>query len=290
MFQDGDKSPLKLTEDGTQPSSRGTRSAGVKSEEELDVEVSKVTQDIDRPTSTVKFSAHLEVADIPSRSMSSLGPSRMSLMDEHGKPSRTSIATVATATEGMVFGRDAVIEREKINEEAKNTFAVMDLRYRDMIQDLIDLDNAFELGLMSGSRQEFEDKIQGMKIVQTPPNSASKKAMVELHMKAGESVVENKELEQLDDTSGEKDFKEEVKIVDGAPTYEQASVISMKETEIEKDTVELLEKMDKQEAKHLEVRFIDTEITSVETAKPLKEKSDIEIVVTDSSPKKSSDL
>ena len=135
----------------------------------------------------MKFAETLEVADIPSRSMSSLGPSRLSLMDEHGKPSRTSVTTGTTGTEGMVFGRDAVIEREKINEEARNTFAVMDMRYKDMVQDLIDLDNAFELGLLEGSRQDFEKKIQSMRIIKTPPTRSGDKCKVELAVKKSTS-------------------------------------------------------------------------------------------------------
>ncbi|XP_052772793.1 HEAT repeat-containing protein 4-like isoform X2 [Mya arenaria] len=178
--KEGEKSPCKSGEEEHQPSS-GSRSPGTKSEEEVEGEIARVTQELERPTSTVKFASHLEVADIPNRSRSSLGPSRLSLMDEHGRPSRTgTMMTGTTGTEGMVFGRDAVVEREKINEEARNTFAVMDGWYQDMLQDLIDLDNAFELGLSADSRQEFEEKIQKVRVSKTPPTSKDGMAKVEV--------------------------------------------------------------------------------------------------------------
>ena len=152
--------------------SQGSQTPVRDTEDETEGEVTQVT-DTERPSSTVKFASHLEVADIPSRSMSSLGPSRLSLMDDTGKPSRSSRATATT--DGMVFGRDAVVEREKINEEARNTFAVMDARYQDMVQDLIELDNAFELGLTDGDRKLFEKRISNVRIVKTPPSSATAK-------------------------------------------------------------------------------------------------------------------
>lgn len=287
FFQDEETSGAKSTEEATQPSSLGTRSSGVKSAEEVDKEISKVTHDQERPTSTVKFSSHLEVADIPSRSQSSLGPSRLSLMDEHGKPSRTSITTGTTGNEGMVFGRDAVIEREKINEEARNTFAVMDLRYRDMIQDLIDLDNAFELGLLSGSRQEFEEKIQGMRIVKTPPTSAGDKSKVELHIKERSSAanVDKHDLDNVVDKPSEKQTED---------SLENTGKTARDENSIPEDTDETVKDKStgcKNDPSQTDVngKADVMESSSVGSAKLRKEKSDIEIVVTDVSEEKKVD-
>lgn len=254
---------MKSSEEGHQPSSLGTRSPGAKSEEEADVEVSKVTLEPERPTSTVKFASHLEVADIPSRSRSSLGPSRLSLMDEHGKPSRTSVTTGTTGTEGMVFGRDAVVEREKINEEARNTFAVMDLRYKDMVQDLIDLDNAFELGLLSGSRQDFEDKIQGMKIVKTPPSSAGGKATVEVQVK-----------DNVQDTDMDKRAKAEV-----CDTEENIQDISETEAGINADEIQSTDNVTN--VGNDVAKESDTDKPESSKGNITREKSDIDIIVTD---------
>jgi len=240
-----------------------------RSEEELEGEITRATQEVERPTSTVKFAAHLEVADIPVRSNSSLGPSRMSLMDDNGKPSRSGTTlTGTTGTEGMVFGRDAVIEREKINEEARNTFAVMDGWYQDMIQDLIDLDNAFELGLSADSRQEFEEKIQKVRLIKTPPTSKGGKAKVEVKIDEGEpksQTNDNGTVSKLQLIKG-KEADEDL----GKPQ-------AIEGKEADKD-------MDKAVSK-------DTSITrkSGETASEIKatdspivdrEKSDIEIIVT----------
>lgn len=234
------------------PSSLRSKSPGVRSD--IEGEVAKATQDGERPTSTVKFAEMLEVADIPSRSRSSLGPSRMSLMDEHGKPSRTSVTTGTTGTEGMVFGRDAVVEREKINEEARNTFAVMDLRYRDMVQDLIDLDNAFELGLADGNRQDFEKKIQNMRIIKTPPTSNGDKGKVELAVKKSDNKTQQTDNKEVTDQSrAEKGVEEDI------------------EDNIDKIT----EKVEADEGKDLTNK--EPAVVSGET----KDQSKIEIVVTE---------
>ncbi|KAH3789090.1 hypothetical protein DPMN_167259, partial [Dreissena polymorpha] len=189
------KTPLKSSEDDGRPSTWGSRSQGVKSEDDLEGEISKVTLEPERPASTVKFASHLEVNAIPSRSRSSLGPSRLSLMDEQtGKPSRSGTMMTGTTGEGMVFGRDAVVEREKISEKARNTFAVMDAWYDDMVQDLIDLDNAFELGLTSGSRQDFEEKIRNVRVIKTPPATKGERPKVELAVKTSVGSADKKDL------------------------------------------------------------------------------------------------
>ncbi|XP_060595193.1 uncharacterized protein LOC132749447 isoform X3 [Ruditapes philippinarum] len=256
-------------------SSLRSRSAGIRSE--VEGEIVKATQDFDRPTSTVKFAETLEVADIPSRSMSSLGPSRMSLMDEHGKPSRTSMTTGTTGTEGMVFGRDAVVEREKINEEARNTFAVMDMRYKDMVQDLIDLDNAFELGLLEGDRQDFEKKIQSMRIIKTPPTKNGDKEKVELAVKkssSGVSVTEkpSKDAAQSSEVSVSNVPDVNSEVIEGnkeVPEVKSEVIAGNKVEETKKDK-ENEEEMDKQE---LPDNKASSETNVV--------KSDVEIVVTE---------
>ena len=127
----------------------------------------------------VKFASHLEVADIPRRAGSALS-SRLSFMED-GTVKQSRMSNITGGTENMVFGREAVIEREKINTEARNTFAVMDARYQDMVNDLIDLDNAFELGLMNGnSREEFEKRIQNVRIIKTPPRRPQDPPQIEL--------------------------------------------------------------------------------------------------------------
>ncbi|XP_053407054.1 uncharacterized protein LOC123546772 isoform X2 [Mercenaria mercenaria] len=258
-----DEKRAKSSEEDKLPSSLTSRSPGIRSE--VDEEIVKATQDIERPTSTVKFAETLEVADIPSRSMSSLGPSRISIMDEHGKPSRTSMMTGTTGTEGMVFGRDAVVEREKINEEARNTFAVMDVRYRDMVQDLIDLDNAFELGLTDGNRQDFEKKIQNMRIIKTPPTKNGEKGKVELAVKgASDKKVTGKSSKEVTD-----DLQE---------SNEKVSVDSKEEVLGENEHVDVKDKemaaaLDKQELTDKDSKVIPTEINGVQ--------SEVEIVVTE---------
>lgn len=242
------------------PSSLRSRSPGVRSD--FEGEVAKATQDVERPTSTVKFAEMLEVADIPSRSRSSLGPSRMSLMDEHGKPSRTSVTTGTTGTEGMVFGRDAVVEREKINEEARNTFAVMDLRYRDMVQDLIDLDNAFELGLADGNRQDFEKRIQSMRIIKTPPTSNGDKGKVELAVKKSDNKTQ-----QTDKLSKE--------VTDGIKEPDHSRADKRVEEDVEDNKDKTVEKVDADEGKDLTDK--EPAVVSGET----KDQSKIEIVVTE---------
>ena len=122
----------------------------------------------------------------------------MSYMDDGSvKHSRLSAATMGTET--LVFGRDAVLEREKINNEARNTFAVMDLRYQDMVDDLIELDNAFELGLLNGNREEFEKRIQNVRIIKTPPKRPQELPRIELTVDDGVSEIHaDDKLEELE--------------------------------------------------------------------------------------------
>ena len=151
----------------------------------------------DRPTSVVKFASHLEVADIPRRSNSPIS-SRLSFMDE-GTAKTSRMSNITGGTENMVFGREAVIEREKINTEARNTFAVMDARYQDMVNDLIELDNAFELGLMNGDREEFEKRIQNVRIIKTPPKRPQDLPRIELTFDEAISFDKEEEVKSRSD-------------------------------------------------------------------------------------------
>lgn len=124
------------------------------------------------------------------------------------KSSRMSTATAGN--ENMVFGRDAVIEREKINNEARNTFAVMDARYQDMVNDLIELDNAFELGLTNGNREEFEKRIQNVRIVKTPPKRPHELPRIELTVDEVIPVVNGEEISEVQEKS--EDLKDTEKL------------------------------------------------------------------------------
>ena len=166
----------------------------------------------ERPTSMVKFASHLEVADIPRRASSALS-SRISFMED-GTIKHSRMSNITGGTENMVFGREAVVEREKINTEARNTFAVMDARYQDMVNDLIELDNAFELGLMNGDRDEFEKRIQNVRIVKTPPKRPQDLPKIEL------TVDEVIPIDKEETVSSIKDKSEKSKNTDKEPAQD----------------------------------------------------------------------
>ena len=172
----GSQTPAKETETDAGDTEEDTE-LSKDSDKEKSIEL-RLKSDTERPTSVVKFASHLEVADIPRRSATPLS-SRMSFMED-GTVKHSRLSTATVGTENMVFGRDAVLEREKINNEARNTFAVMDQRYQDMVDDLIELDNAFELGLLDGNREEFEKRIQNVRIVKTPPKRPQELPRIEL--------------------------------------------------------------------------------------------------------------
>ena len=131
---------------------------------------------------------------------------------EDGTIKQSRMSNITGGTENMVFGREAVVEREKINTEARNTFAVMDARYQDMVNDLIDLDNAFELGLMNGNREEFEKRIQNVRIVKTPPKRPQDLPTIEL------TVDEVIPVEKEETVSSTQDKSENGEKTDKVPT------------------------------------------------------------------------
>ena len=153
---------------------------------------------------------------------------------EEGTIKQSRMSNITGGTENMVFGREAVVEREKINTEARNTFAVMDARYQDMVNDLIDLDNAFELGLMNGNREEFEKRIQNVRIVKTPPKRPQDLPTIEL------TVDEVIPVEKEETVSSMKEKSENGEKIDKVPTEDsqgisagQTSSISAENDQIE---------------------------------------------------------
>lgn len=124
-----------------------SHSMGTESEEkDYDSENDKSDEKMsgDRPTSIVKFSSQLTVTDIPGRGQSTLTPCK-SANEDIARLSRIS-SVAQSGTEGVkAFSRDAVREREKINTVARDTFDGLDARYFDMVDDLYQVDNAYEI-------------------------------------------------------------------------------------------------------------------------------------------------
>jgi hypothetical protein len=57
--------------------------------------------------------------------------------------SEIAVSSMGFASEIRAFSRDAIKEREKINTEARNTYAGLDQRYSDLTDDLLLVDNAY---------------------------------------------------------------------------------------------------------------------------------------------------
>lgn len=104
---------------------------------------------VSRPGSKVKF---LEVEEKPLTA-----PSKSSAM--------------GLGSEIRAFSRDAIKERDKINREARNTFAAFDERYADLTDDLLLVDNAY-LGKLPS-----EEKITSVSIISEPTPTYELKAM-----------------------------------------------------------------------------------------------------------------
>ncbi|XP_052099876.1 HEAT repeat-containing protein 4-like isoform X2 [Mytilus californianus] len=103
---------------------------------------------VSRPGSKVKF---LEVEEKPLTA-----PSKSSAM--------------GLGSEIRAFSRDAIKERDKINREARNTFAAFDERYADLTDDLLLVDNAY-LGKMPS-----EERITSVSIISEPAPTYELKA------------------------------------------------------------------------------------------------------------------
>lgn len=93
---------------------------------------------VDRPSSKVKF------LEVDSQPMSA--PSKIN----------------GGGSEIRAFSRDAIKEREKINAEARNTFAGLDQRYSELTEDLLLVDNAY-LGKIPS-----EERITSVSIISDP--------------------------------------------------------------------------------------------------------------------------
>lgn len=75
-----------------------------------------------------------------------------------------------TASEIRAFSRDAIKEREKINTEARNTFAGLDQRYSSLTDALLLVDNAY-LGKIPS-----EERITSVDIISEPSSSYQQRA------------------------------------------------------------------------------------------------------------------
>jgi hypothetical protein len=107
---------------------------------------------VDRPGSKVKF---LEVEDnLPPKPPTA--PSKVSSM--------------GFASEIRAFSRDAIKEREKINTEARNTYAGLDQRYSDLTDDLLLVDNAY-LGKIPS-----QERVTSVSIINQSASSYQRKA------------------------------------------------------------------------------------------------------------------
>nr|XP_022342534.1 HEAT repeat-containing protein 4-like isoform X1 [Crassostrea virginica] len=124
------------------------------------------TPDTERPTSVVKFASALQVEEIPGRS--TLTPSKSAMEDMRVSTRLSSMAGGRVSTDVRAFSRDAIKEREKINTEALRSYAGLDMRYYNMIEELIMVDNTYEL--MTGQKPpKLEvEKVQRITMIQSP--------------------------------------------------------------------------------------------------------------------------
>jgi hypothetical protein len=74
------------------------------------------------------------------------------------------------ASEIRAFSRDAIKEREKINTEARNTYAGLDQRYSDLTDDLLLVDNAY-LGKIPS-----QERVTSVSIINQSASSYQRKA------------------------------------------------------------------------------------------------------------------
>lgn len=155
------------TPKGSEKSKVTTEESG---DEDSDKEYSTVTDgktpETERPTSVVKFASELQVEEIPGRS--TLTPSKSAMEDMRMSTRLSSMAGGRVSTDVRAFSRDAIKEREKINTEALKSYAGLDMRYYDMIEDLIQVDNTYEL--MTGRRHTIHEVEQAKKpaLIQSP--------------------------------------------------------------------------------------------------------------------------
>ncbi|XP_062602702.1 HEAT repeat-containing protein 4-like [Saccostrea cucullata] len=124
------------------------------------------TPETERPTSVVKFASELQVEEIPGRS--TLTPSKSAMEDMRVSTRLSSMAGGRVSSDVRAFSRDAIKEREKINTEALKSYAGLDMRYYDMIQDLIQVDNTYELMTGQRPKQPEVEQVKKITMIQSP--------------------------------------------------------------------------------------------------------------------------
>ena len=118
----------------------------------------------ERSGSVVKFADNLQVSGIP-RDIKS-GSSPMKSGFDEKRMSR--LSSMGQGSEIRAFSRDAIKEREKIDQEARNDFAGFDARYYEMIDALEVLDNTYDVIVNEGRPKPQEEKIKRITMINDP--------------------------------------------------------------------------------------------------------------------------
>ena len=161
-----------------------------------------------RPTSVVKFSKELQVEEIPARSRSALTPSKSGIEDV--MTSRSSMG--GQMSEVRAFSQDAIREREKINTEALKGYAGLDMRYYDMIGDLIRVDNTYQIltGQLPAEEEQEVETVKEVTVIDTINQAFLTQADESFIVEDGEEVTEG---EQSSTTTDNKLSGEHIKVV-----------------------------------------------------------------------------
>lgn len=149
--------------------SRGTTDDWDSSEREYSSVTDGKTPDTERPTSVVKFASELQVEEIPGRS--TLTPSKSAMEDMRVSTRLSSMAGGQGSTDTRAFSRDAIKEREKINTEALKSYAGLDMRYYSMIEDLMRVDNTYELVTGQKPPQLEVEQVKKITVIQSPSSA-----------------------------------------------------------------------------------------------------------------------
>lgn len=149
--------------------SRGTTDDWDSSEREYSSVTDGKTPDTERPTSVVKFASELQVEEIPGRS--TLTPSKSAMEDMRVSTRLSSMAGGQGSTDTRAFSRDAIKEREKINTEALKSYAGLDMRYYSMIEDLMRVDNTYELVTGQKPPQLEVEQVKKITLIQSPSSA-----------------------------------------------------------------------------------------------------------------------
>lgn len=149
--------------------SRATTDDWDSSEREYSSVTDGKTPDTERPTSVVKFASELQVEEIPGRS--TLTPSKSAMEDMRVSTRLSSMAGGQGSTDTRAFSRDAIKEREKINTEALRSYAGLDMRYYSMIEDLMRVDNTYELVTGQKPPQLEVEQVKKITLIQSPSSA-----------------------------------------------------------------------------------------------------------------------